>query len=95
MAELITERRYVRTLKFAQLLAICIMTNGAGRWRHACHANYETFGHTHTQRERRAAVVGVALGPASTNKAKQVVGQVSIASSSFIFPTCQNKFYCL
>lgn len=24
------------------------MTNGAGRWRHACHANYETFGHTHT-----------------------------------------------
>lgn len=64
MAELITERRYVRTLKFGQLLAICIMTNGAGRWRHACHANYETFGHTHTQ--IRAAVVGVALGPAPT-----------------------------
>lgn len=28
------------------------MTNGAGRWRHACHANYETFGHTHTHTDR-------------------------------------------
>lgn len=87
MAELITERRYVRALKLAQLLAICIMTNGAGRWRHACHANYETFGHSHTVAQTRAVTASAALGQkplsASTYKAKQVVGQVAASPLHF------------